>query len=441
MAVETTAEVRAARPGAWRWAVLGLSAQLFACSQFYRVSSAVVAPQLQAELGLSAEALGGLSAAFFYAFAAAQIPLALCLDRLGARRTMTILSLVGAAGAVVFATSSGLAGVTLGRVLLGVGMAGNLMGSMNLIGQWFSAREFATLSGVLAAFGTVGNILATTPLALLVQAMGWRRAFTVVGLATAVLTAVFWVLVRDRPDDGGAPERGGEERLSVASMVGRLLASRDYWLISLGTFCRYGSFVAIQGLWAVPYLTEVVGLSAVESANLVLLLNVAFVAGSPLGGWLSDRVLSSRKKLALLALAGMAGTVLVLAVTAGRAGVWTVAVVFVVLGVTSSFGQVVYAHMKELMPSRMAGMAMTGVNFFTMLGAAAFLHGMGWVLDRWSAPAGHRGPDAYRAAFMIVSLVVAVAFALYLLTRDSDLGGGRAGAAQAVRDRAARERS
>jgi sugar phosphate permease len=426
----TRAEDDGGAPGAWRWVVLGACAPLFVCSQFYRVANAIVAPDLQRELALSSQALGGLSAAFFYAFAATQIPLALVLDRVGARTCMAALSLVGAAGAVVFATAHGAAAATSGEVLLGIGMAGNLMGSMKLIAQWFSPRQFATAAGALAAVGTLGNILATTPLALLVGAVGWRRGFVAIAVATAALALLFFALVRERPRAALArPPGGADEVVSVRAMVRRLLSSRDYWLISLGAFCRYGSFAAIQGLWAGPWLVEVAGLSPLRAANLILLLNLAFVVGAPLGGWLSDRLLSSRKKLVLVALAGTASAELALAF-AGTRGSFVVALVLVGLGVTSSFGQVIWAHIKELMPARMAGMAMTGVNFFNMLGAAAFLHGTGWVLDRWSGPGGVRGVPGYRAAFVASASLVALALAAYTLTRDAPPGGAARGARQ-----------
>jgi sugar phosphate permease len=421
--LDATSDAPAPRSArASRWRVLGLSALLFACSQFYRVANAVVAPELRHDLGLSSEALGSLSAAFFYAFAAAQLPLALFLDRLGSRWTMTVLSLIGSGGAVVFATATGQGSATVGRVLLGIGMAGNLMGSMTLIGQWFSLREFATLSGVLATFGAVGNILATTPLALLVAATGWRTAFVLVAAVTATLTLLFFALVRDRPDAAGAPpvtgDVTGDHLMTMGEMVRRLLSSREYWIISLGTFCRYGTFVAIQGLWAGPYLVDVVGLSTVQAANLILLLNLASVLGSPIGGWLSDRALSSRKWVALMALAGTSLALGALALVPGRASLWAIiAAILAFLGLTSSFGQVMYAHVKELMPARMAGMAMTGVNFFTMLGAAAFLHGMGWVLDHGHT-GGSRSPESYRAAFLAGAAAAAVALAAYALTRD-----------------------
>lgn len=420
--VATRAGDRGEGPHAWRWMVLGACAPLFVCSMFYRVANAIVAPHLERDLGLSSEALGTLGAAFFYAFAATQLPLAVMLDRLGARACMTALSLVGAAGAAVFATAGSRAAATAGEVLLGVGMAGNLVGSMKLIGHWFSRREFATVAGAFGALGALGNILATTPLALAIGAIGWRRTFLAMAAVTAALALVFLGLVRERPR-AGEPQGAdpAPETVPVAEMIRRLVSTRDYWLISLGAFCRYGSFVAIQALWAGPWLVEVAGLSPLRAANLILLLNVAYVVGSPLGGWLSDRVLSSRKKLVLAALAGTAAAELALALSGADTSIGTVALVLAVLGVTSSFGQVIWAHVREVMPARMAGMAMSGVNFFNILGAAAFLHGTGWVLDRWSA-GGPRTAGGYRAAFLAASVMVAVALGLYAFTRDAPAG-------------------
>jgi nitrate/nitrite transporter NarK len=306
-------------------------------------------------------------------------------------------------------------------------MAANLMGSMKLIGHWFRPQDFATVAGAFAALGTLGNILATSPLALLASTLGWRRAVLVVGVTTAALALVFATVVRERPPGAeGAPAEHDGAVEPIGVMLRRLVTSRDYWLISFGAFCRYGAFVSIQALWAGPYLVEVAGLSPLRAANLILLLNVAFVLGAPAGGWLSDRVLSSRKVPVLLALAGTGGAFLALGLLGGdrSRGFASFAVVLALLGVLSSFGQVAWPHIRDLMPGRMAGMAMSGVNFFNMLGAAAFLHGTGWILERAAGPAGARGPAQYRAAFLAVAAVVAVALALYALTRDARGGAG-----------------
>jgi predicted MFS family arabinose efflux permease len=404
-------------PGLRRWRVFGLCAALFVCSQFFRVSNAIIASDLQQDLGLSAEALGMLGAAFFYSFAAAQLPVGLCLDRLGARWTMTGLTLVGAAGSVVFALAENAGSAVLGRLLLGLGMAGNLVGPMKLFTQWFPPARFATLSGLLMGLGSVGNMLAATPLALLVGAVGWRWGFVFIGGATGALALLFFALVREAGPTQGDAARVKDPSASMAQRARRLWGSRDYWIISLGTFFRYGTFVAIQGLWIGPFLMGVGGLSPVGAGNLILIMNVGVVLGFPLSGVLSDRVFFSRKRVVLLGLALMALSQLALALGAvGRHAVVSAGILFM-LGLSSGFGMVMYAHIKERMPPEMAGLAISGVNLFTMLGGAAFLQGMGWVLDQHAA-GGALGSDGFQAAFLMGFAGVVGALCLYLFTRE-----------------------
>lgn len=400
-----------------RWLVFSFASLLFILSQFYRVSNAIIAPDLQQELQLSGQQLGLLSAAFFYAFAAAQIPLGVLIDRIGARWTMTLLTLVGAGGAMLFAAAHSLSVAVAGRALLGIGMAGNLMGSLKLLTHWFSAREFATLSGLMLALGTVGNMLAATPLAYTNVLFGWRWTFTFLGGATLAAALFFFLLVREHPVGREPPSTF----FSQPGWFGPLLSlfqDRNYWIISMGTFFRYGTFVAIQGLWAGPYLIEGLGLSPVQSGNLVLLLNVGLVLGSPFGGWLSDRVLQSRKKVIGLGLAVMGLAQLGLALGWGEHHWWLLGLLFFVFGVFGSFGIVMYAHIKELMPEEMTGTAMTGINLFTMLGGAAFLQGLGWVVDHWSL--SETIPNAeYKSAFLTCAVGAGGAFVAYLFTRDT----------------------
>jgi len=403
-------------PSTRRWLVLTLCSFLFILSQFYRVSNAIIAPQLQKELSISSEVLGILGAAFFYAFAIAQIPLGLFLDRIGARLIMTCLTIVGSIGAIIFASAHDMTVAIIGRALLGLGMAGNLMGTLKLFTRWFSPRAFATLSGVILALGTLGNMIAATPLALMVNSFGWRWSFILIGIVTFLFAVTFFFLVDDSPEGESIPDTNKPPSPSTRHNIRLLFTSRDYWIICFGTFIRYGIFVAIQGLWAGPYLIEGLGFSIVEAGNLLLLLNMGYLAGSPLGGWLSDRAIHSPKRVVLLGMALSALCIFALSGDWGVGNVWILGGIFIILGISSSFGIIMYAHIKDLMPQDMSGMALTGVNLFTMLGGAMVMQVMGVLLDRFSA-SGIPSLGDYQTIFFIASLSIACGWALYVFTR------------------------
>ncbi len=400
--------------------IFAIAASLFFLSQFYRVSNAVIAPLLIQDLSLDTKAIGLISASFFYAFAITQIPISLLLDKLGPRSMMSALSLIGVIGALIFSLADSLTVGVTGRALLGVGMACNLMGSYKLLTSWFSPRIFASLAGIFVAFGTIGNMVATTPLVILVEQMGWRSGFQLIALVNLLLTLLFYIIVRDRPlqstTDSNLPATGMDIGQAISNLR-VLFKQKDYWIISFATFARYGIFAAFQALWAGPYLMEVIGLSALTAGNLILLLNVGMILGSPFWGTLSDRLFKTHKWVIIGGSISIALTIIILAKIPVDTPLTALGLLFFCFGFFNATGILMYPHIKELMPAKMSGAAMTGINFFTMIGPAVFLQGLGTLMQTLY-PAASRGPEAFYAAFMVCLACLALITILYCFTNE-----------------------
>ena len=213
----------------------------FLVSQFYRVSNAVIAPELMREMAISAEAMGIVTGVFFLAFAAAQVPTGLALDRLGPRRTMAGLFLVAVAGSAAFATAGGLAGLVLGRALMGVGCAAGLMGALVAIARWFPAARFAWLSSLLFALGGAGLLLATTPLAAISDGVGWRGAFWLMAAVAAAVAALLHAVVRDAPGSSAPHDDRRESAVEMWHGLGAVLANSQLRYVCAIQFVNYRS--------------------------------------------------------------------------------------------------------------------------------------------------------------------------------------------------------
>lgn len=403
-----------------RWAIFFVSASLFFLSMLYRATNAVIAPQLMRDLALSTRELGAMSAAFFYAFAAAQAPISLFLDKAGARRLMTGLSMIGAAGAFTFASAHSLGTAMAGRALLGVGMACNLMGTFKLLTVWFNPRSFATLSGIVFSIGTAGNMAAATPLALLTQHVGWRASFCLIGTVNLIMALALYIVAAEEPPRPGAGRldgRGAAEAEKGLHGLFLLFRKLDYWIISLGTFVRYGVFASFQTLWAGPYLMNVMGLSAVAAGNLILLMNLGLVLGSPTWGALSDRLFKSRKWVVVFGVTTLSGITWTISRLSPGTDLSLLVPLFFCFGLFGSAGSLMYAHIKDLMPIELAGAAMTGVNFFNMIGPAVFLQGLGGFMQTLY-PDASSGAEAYGAALLFCAACLMSVSILYLFTRE-----------------------
>ena len=226
------------------------------------------------------------------------------------------------------------------------------------------------------------------------------------------------MVVRDRPSRPSTDTSKVEPSISMKQAftnLGLLLTNRDYWFISVSTFVRYGTFAAFQALWAGPFLIEVMGYSAIRTGNLILLMNVGFIIGCPLWGTLSDRVFKTRKGLVVFCLLLMGLISLILAIISPETDLFVLVLIFFTFGLISSGGLLMYPHIKDLMPQKMAGAAMTGINFFNMLGPAVFLQGLG-ILMQGLYPDASRGPAAFDASFLVCMVCLAGSALLYLFT-------------------------
>ena len=234
----------------------------------------MISPELSAGLGIGASSLGLLTAAYFFAFAAMQLPAGMLLDRYGPRRVEPVLLCVGGCGALAFAASDGLAGLVFARVLIGAGVAVCLMAPLKAIATWYPAERQASLAGWILVAGGFCSVLATAPLAAALSVLSWRGVFVVLALATFAAAAAIFMLVPDVPRRPQAPGLAQQWR-GVASVF---RSARFWWLAPL-PMVSTGSFMAIQGLWSVPWLMEVEGYSRAVAADHLLLMGIAILGG------------------------------------------------------------------------------------------------------------------------------------------------------------------
>jgi len=398
------------------WAIFWIGSVGFVLSMFYRLSITVISPDLARDLNLNAVQLSQLSAAFFYAFALSQIPIGMALDSIGPRTVVTLLNVAGLAGAVFFALAQTAGQAYWARFLIGIGMSGNLMGMLTLLAAWFPAHRFATIGGLFVGIGSAGSMLAATPLALLARTFGWRGSFLLIALINALQVLAILVFVRNRP-----PENEGTATSGANPFKGLWLVLRfpSYWWISIGAFFRYGCLTALQGLWAGPYLINGLGFSTLEAGNALFFMGLSYMVGLPLFGRFSDRVARSRKWVILPALFITALLFLSLMVWSRGAPVGGLYLVFFALGFFTAPGQIMYSHIKELVPPQVMSTAMTGINLFTMLGPALIMQAMGLVVA--AGPQGLSSPEGFVPAWVLCAAGLGLSGFLYLLVPDSPL--------------------
>lgn len=405
----------------------------FLLSYFFRSANAVIAPALRADFGLDAAQLGLMTSGFFAAIALAQLPLGAAIDRWGPTRVVPVTMLAAVVGALLFGRATDFAGLAAGRVLLGLGFSGALIGALAAFGRWFPERRFATVSGLLVGLGTVGGLFAGTPLAWLAQSVGWRAVFTGGAGVIALAALVLAVAGRDAPAGGpsgarrlrsplgrGAPHRAPSPTLPPAAPPGpvatgslaTVLRDARFWRIAfLDLFC-VGTLLAVQALWAGPYLADVHGLPSVRVGDLVLTMAVGVAIGNLASGALADRF--GRGRVTLAFGAGFAACHAALALLGPGTPVAALALLYLAFGALGSFGVVLFAEARAAFPPHLAARAITGVNLVGIAGAMAVQGIMGAIIEANASAPGVYGAAAYRPAFALTTAIGVAALLAYL---------------------------
>ena len=400
--------------------MLAVLCAAFMASQFFRVSNAVIAPELMRTLSISSEAMGVLTGAYFLAFGIMQIPTGMLLDRFGPRRTMSGLFVIAAAGSAVFAMAESVFGLILGRALVGIGCAAGLMGMLVSISRWYPAERFARLSGTVYVVGGAGVLFATTPLAAAAGTIGWRGAFWVMAVVTIGLAAMMFAMVRDAPP--------GQEVESARETFGEMLggvravgANRQLWHVCAIQFVNYGTILAIVGLWAGPYLNDVHGLRGVVRGNVLFVINLAMLAGV-LGYGVLERKLGSRKRAIVGGSVASAAVLLVLAVWPDI-GPWPAVGLLIAFTLTSAHIMLNHAHARAVLPDHLVGRGLTLQNVAVFVGVATMQSATGVIVGAFAEAGEAAAPDiAYRSAFAFLALMIVVSLVLYLPVRDVKTG-------------------
>ena len=409
------------KPSAYRWVVFCLLAFGYLLVYFHRLCPAVVALDMQADLQTSGALLGFLAAAYFYPYALMQLPSGLLSDSWGPRKTITVFFALAGAASIFLGMVGTLRLAILARILVGLGVAMLFVPTMKIMTHWFKPEEFARMTGILMAVGGLGAYTASRPLAWLSDKIGWRGSFVAIGAVTLVVAVAIWFLVRNTPQDMGLPAinqpakdfPGKTATIGLAQGMKMVLSSGSFWILASWFFFSFSIFFSFGGLWGGPYLMHVYGLSKAEAGNILGMLALAMIVGSPFLSWLSDKVFRSRKKVIVLASIITLGLTIPLAFFTDGMNRPALYLLCFLLGLFNSAVVVVaFTSAKELFPVEIAGTSVGLANLFPFLGGAVAPPILGAILEAHEKTAVGYSAHAYSKAFLSYFLFALIALGL-----------------------------
>ena len=262
------------------WVFLAFAAAYF-CSALVRAITATLSPVLTQEFSLQARDLGLLAGGYFLGFAAMQLPLGSLLDRHGPKRVILYFLTLAVLGCLAFSVATTFTWLLAARVLIGMGVSACLMAPLTGYRRWLSSGAQLRANSWMLMTGSLGMLASTLPVQWLMPLTGWRPMFWILAALTGLSMLLIWWLVPawgNKAPTLPAARDSLSPALPAASNYAEIWRSRYFQKMSLLAFFNYGGFVAIQTLWAGPWMVRVAGYTPLESATGLFYINAVMTA-------------------------------------------------------------------------------------------------------------------------------------------------------------------
>lgn len=392
------------------WLIWTLSSLFVVLNYVQQVFPNIITTELASALNVSESSLGGISAAYFYAYALLQIPVGLILDRFGVHRPLAIAILVASAGTFLFSQAHNASEGLLSRLLMGASFAFSFLGCLKLVQDWFPVSRFSTMAGMTNTLAMLGAACGA-PLAMIVMSIGWRLTLVYTGFATFFLAILVSMLVRDVPPSANK----WNDRTASPSFqqMLQLMRNAQVWINASYATTISLIFVAFGGLWGVDFIRKLYNLDAVAAATAGSLLFIGGIAGSIFFGWFSD-YLHSRKKPMVFASIGGLTTLCVMLYIQNLPFFWFESCLFLI-GFFSSANIISYAVARDLYP-KLSGLSIGLLSTCFYVGSASSQPVVGYLLEFHSKKldGGINRLTSQDYTFALSSLVVFMAISVLL---------------------------
>lgn len=419
----------------YRRIIFGVIGLIYLLACFHRVSPTVIARDLASSFNAGAVMLGFIASAYFYLYSVSQPVVGFFTDTFGPRRVITFSTVVASLGCLLFGAAPTVYVAILGRAIIGMGVAGVFIPALKVFARWYRPGEFTTLTGIMIGITGASYVVAALPLAYSVTLFGWRLTHVGIAVISFSMAMLCWAVVRDKPEDKGfvavtpvdetTPHHSSSVTLNTENRLtsgpGHIIRRLDFWMLFGTMFFPGGVVFSFLGLWVVPYLMDVHGLSRIDAGELLIILPLGYIISGPSAGILADKF-SSKKQNILMCFIGLGITAWAALLIAGKSSYSIVVVAFAMSGLsTGGTVPVLFSIIKDIFPQKIMGTALGLINSASFAGAMLYQPLSGVIFERFGKLASGSYPyAAYRMLFLFFLLSYLLALVTsWMISKES----------------------
>jgi MFS family permease len=366
------------------WIIWLISALFVVFKGIHLVFFDVAATDLAKSLNANEEMLSSIAAAYFYTYAALQIPVGIIIDRFNAKTPLTIAISCSIIGTCLFAMTSNPIHALLYRMLMGAGVAFCFIGCLKLTQEWFPPKRFSTMAGLTGTATTLGPACGL-PIEWSINTYGWREVMLSIGAAQFVLLTLFIIFTKE-PKVVATIDLKTNPNQENKNLIGSLFEMLCNSQVILNAIYAAGMcliFGAFGGLWGSTYIIKHFNIDNIHAASVGSFLFLGATMGTLFFGWFSDAIKSRKKPMLIASLLGAIGLYTI--IYCDNLPLLAFELILFLTGFMTGAYIISYTFAKEIY-STASGLSIGILNTIVFLGVAASQQVVGFLLEYHSGP-------------------------------------------------------
>lgn len=348
---------------------------LFFTFQFIlRLWPGLMMHQIMDQLSIDAGDFGVLAASYYYGYAGMSIPMAILLDRFGARYVVFLSAILCGIATLMFTYTDSFCIALLSRGLIGAGSAVGFLGVSKVVSEWFPKEQYARMIGLSFTFGLLGAIYGGKPVSLLIESNDWKDIAQLFAIVSIVIGCASYAFLRSPNVAHFSDAQTIPQKASFRSV----LSSPVVWWLAVSNLLMVGSLEGFADVWGITYLTKAYELNKSDAAGLVSLVFFGMLFGGPVLAWFSKRI----GEYGVIVGSGMIMTLTFVILFSYPTYSWMMlATMFFVLGIMCCYQVIVFSAGANLVAPHNLGITVAFLNCINMLGGSFFHTAIGKTMD------------------------------------------------------------